>query len=293
MDVMFKGKPRFDFLDQYVTERDYTSALEAIAEEIKRRPENFNLLLRQAEVLGQAGDREKAIAVYQKLAQHYAEQGFYARAIAVINKVLRLDPARKEVTRELAHFIAAQQEVEKAAQVKLKHATTSPKPSRRPGRGEGPESEMAAQQAAKERAASHFFTGFPAGALELLLAITSLRSFEPGQTIVSEGEPGTSLFLINEGTVEVQTKDPAGKPLILAQLGPGDFFGEVAVLSGKPRTATIIARTAVNAIEISSEDLESIAGKFPEVRVVLQRFYEERAQATVEAVLARMRGAGG
>jgi tetratricopeptide (TPR) repeat protein len=96
--MMFKGKPRFENLDQYVAQRDYALALEAIAEEIKRRPDAFNLLLRQAEILGLAGDRDKAISLYRKLAQHYAEQGFYARAIAVINKVLRLDPARQDVT---------------------------------------------------------------------------------------------------------------------------------------------------------------------------------------------------
>ena len=291
---MFKGKPRFELLDQYVMERDYSAALEAIADEIKRRPENFNLLLRQAEVLGQAGDREKAIAVYRKLAQHYAEQGFYARAIAVTNKVLRLDPARREVTKELAHFIAAQQEAEKQAQAKLDRATTTPKAARRPGRRtRAANAEAEARQAARERAAAHFFTEFPAGALEMLLAITSLRTFQPGETIVHEGEPGTSLFLIEDGTVEVHTNDPAGRPLVLAQLGPGEFFGEVAVLSGKPRTATIEATTAVSAIEISREDIESIAASYPEVREVLQRFYERRAQATVEAMISRMRGAGG
>jgi CRP-like cAMP-binding protein len=62
------------------------------------------------------------------------------------------------------------------------------------------------------------------------------------------------------------------------------------VLTGKPRTATIVARTPVTVIEISSQDLDRIARQFPEVRTVLQRFYERRAQATVEVMLARMRG---
>ncbi len=77
---------------------------------------------------------------------------------------------------------------------------------------------------------------------------------------------------------------------MLARLGPGEFFGEVAVLTGKPRTATIVARTPVTVIEISRQDLDRIAAAHPEVRSVLQRFYEKRAQATVEAILARMRG---
>ncbi|MFI5168131.1 MAG: cyclic nucleotide-binding domain-containing protein [Thermoanaerobaculales bacterium] len=285
---MFKGKPRFDLLDQYLVARDYTSALEAITEEIKRRPENFNLLLRQAEILALAGDRDKAIAVCRKLAHHYAEQGFYARAIAVIHKVLRLDPSRQDVTNELARFIAAQQEEEKKAEAKLKRATSAG--SARALEPALPPPSAEQQQAEKERAASQFFTAFPAGALEQLLATTSLRIFREGATIMREGEPGSSLFLIDEGTVEVQTTDQAGQLLVLAKLGPGDFFGEVAVLSGKPRTATIIARSAVSAIEITRATLDRVATHYPEVREVLQRFYQERAQATAEAMLTRLRG---
>ncbi len=289
---MFKGKPRYENLDQYVAQRDYALALEAITEEIKKRPDNFNLLLRQAEILGMAGNRETAIGVYRKLAQHYAEQGFYARAIAVNNKVLRLDPTRQDVTKELAKFIAAQQEAEQATRAKLKRATapTAPEPpAPAPESSAEPAPDAAAKQAEKEREASHFFAEFPQEALEQLLSSTTVRSFAAAQVIVREGDPGTSLFLIEDGDVEVRTTDPTGRTLVLASLGPGEFFGEVAVLTGKPRTATIVATNAVTVIEIYREDLDQIATRFPEVRRVLQRFYEQRAQATVEAVLARMR----
>jgi CRP-like cAMP-binding protein len=145
-------------------------------------------------------------------------------------------------------------------------------------------------QAAKEREASRFFSDFPRAALEELLSTTSIRSFGPQQVIVREGEPGTSLFLIEEGIVVVFTSGPDQLPLRLAEIGPGEFFGEVAVLTGRPRTATIIAQTPVTALEISSEDLHRLAIRHPEVHQILRRFYERRAQATVEAVLARIRG---
>ena len=289
--MMFKGKPRYESLDQYVAQRDYALALEAIAEEIKRRPDNFNLLLRQAEILGMAGNRENAISVYRKLAQHYAEQGFYARAIAVNNKVLRLDPNRQDVTKELAQFIASQQEAEQAARAKLRRATApAPPPPPEPEPSAPPPPDPAAQQAEKEREASHFFAEFPQEALEQLLSSTTVRSFATDQVVVREGEPGTSLFLIEEGDVEVRTTDPSGRRLLLARLGAGEFFGEVSVLTGTPRTATIVAINAVTVIEIYRGDLDQIAAEYPEVRAVLRRFYERRAQATVEAVIARMRG---
>jgi hypothetical protein len=292
---MLKGKPRFENLDHYLANRDYGLALEAIAEEIKRRPENFNLLLRQAEILGLAGDHEKAIGVYHKLAWHYAKQGFYARAIAVINKLVRLDPSRQEVSRELASFIAAQQATEHTQRARLERATAPAAPEPPPvaaDQAAAPLAEATAGQADKERAASRFFAEFPQAALEQLISTTAVRSFAAGETIVREGDRGASWFLIEEGEVEVQTTDPSGRHLVLAQLGAGEFFGEVAVLTGKPRTATIVARNAATVIEISRQDLDQIATAHPEVRSVLQRFYEKRAQATVEAVIARMRGSG-
>jgi tetratricopeptide (TPR) repeat protein len=292
---MLKGKPRFESLDYYLANRDYGLALEAIAQEIKRRPENFNLLLRQAEILGLAGDHEKAIEVYRGLARHFAEQGFYARAIAAINKVVRLDPGRQEVTRELARFIAAQQATEHDQRARLERATApaaSDPPPAAADRAASPGADATARQAEKERAASRFFAEFPPAALEQLISTTAVRSFAAGETIVREGDRGASWFLIEEGEVEVRTTDPSGRHLLLAQLGPGEFFGEVAVLTGKPRTATIVARNGVTTIEISRQDLDQIAAAHPQVRSVLQRFYEKRAQATVEAMLARMRGGG-
>lgn len=300
--MIFKAKARFDLLDQYLARRDYTSALEAISDEIKRRPEAFNLLLRQAEILGMAGDRSQAIEIYRKLAEHYAHEGFYARAIAVANKVLRLDSTRKDVTRELAQLIAAQQGQEAAARQKLERASVpaaepsevsapTPAPPPAPDRalaepaGEAP----SPAQLERERDASAFFSSFPAAALEELLASTSVRSYAPGEVIVREGEPGRSLFLIENGVVEVLTRDPNGTDVVLAQLGPGEFFGEVAVLTGRPRTATIVATNPVTVIEIARDDLERIGTTHPEVRNVLERFYRQRAQATVEAMLGHMR----
>jgi tetratricopeptide (TPR) repeat protein len=298
---MFKGRPRFELLDQYVFQREYTLALEAIAEEIKKRPENFNLLLRQAEILGMAGDRDKAISIYRKLAEHYATQGFYARAIAVTNKVLRLDPKRQDVTKELAQLIAAQQAAEREAEVKLKSAEKdgleklkhAEPPPPAPVPAPPPEPDPAEVQRERERAASRFFAEFPQGALEQLLYSAAVRSFDPGEVIVREGEPGTSFFLIEDGEVAVHTNDPSGKPLVLAELGAGEFFGEVAVLTGKPRTATIVATTPATVIEIAGEDLDRIVAEYPDVRTVMQHFYEQRARATVEAMVARMRGGNG
>lgn len=280
---MILRRYRIEELDQYLARRDYAAALSAIAEELKRHPENFNLLLRQAEILALAGDREHAISVYRGLAKHFAKQGRYSMAIAVTNKILRLDASQTEAAAELQTLLEAQRKAEEEARSRLQQATQRP---------------TIAQQAppptpqTPEASAARFFSAFPAPVLAELLASTSVRAYKPGTVIVREGDPGNSLFLIVDGAVEVRGTDPKGRQVKLAQLQQGDFFGEVAVLTGKPRTATVVAQTDVAVVEISRATLAELQQRHPQVQQVLERFYQERVNATVELMLARLRGGG-
>lgn len=277
-------KPRFDQLDKYLAAKDYDRALAAVVAELKRNPAQFNLLLRQAEILGLAGDRDRAIALYKELAEKYAKDGFFAKAIALYKKVLRLDPEQEDVHSELARLIEEETQAhlplaERLAMEQAKKKTTED--TRAPSTD--------TESTAKELQASSLFSAFPKEALEDLLALTSLRSYREGDIIVTEGEEGSSLFLLVSGEVKVFTRGERGEHLQLAELGAGDFFGEVSLLTGKPRTATITAKSEVTAIELSRDAVDSISEEHPEVRTVLENFYENRAQATVEAVIREMR----
>ncbi len=288
--MIFRNRRRFENLDQYLAKRDYRAALEAIAEEIKRRPNNFNLLLRQAEVMALSGDRSQAVSVYETLARHFIGLGFYARAIAVANKIQKLDPSREDLSRQLAAEIGERQEAEKEERGRLHRASqAAPSKGSDPAAAPAIPDDIPLEQAEREQQASRLFDQFPPAALEELLSSTSVRNFAVGDTLVREGDPGASLFLIEDGEVEVRTADPAGRQVSLARLGPGEFFGEVSILTGLPRTATVVAVSASTVIEIQRTDIDAIATRHPRVREVLKRFYEERAQATVEAMVARVR----
>ncbi|MCS7181985.1 MAG: cyclic nucleotide-binding domain-containing protein [Thermoanaerobaculum sp.] len=290
--MILRPRYRIEDLDQYLAKRDYAGALAAIAEALKKQPENFNLLLRQAEILGMAGDRGHAVEVYRKLARHFAKVGRYSMAIAVTNKILRLDPGQTEAAEELRQLLAAQQEEEEKARARLQQLARLPQGYPSPPGGTSPPSPSPPPPApAPEAPVVQFFSAFPRQALSELLGSTSVRSYPPGAVIVREGELGDSLFLIVDGSVVVEGTDPRGQKVRLATLKQGDFFGEVAVLTGKPRTATVIAQDAVTVIEISRETLQEICQRHPEVSQVLDQFYQERANATVELMLARLRKA--
>ncbi len=297
---MIFRKPKFEHLDRYLANKEYDKALTAVADELARNPSQFNLLLRQAEILGMAGDRDRAVRVYRELAEGYARDGFYAKAIALYKKVLRLEPALEDVTSELARLI----EEDQRSRLPLEERLALERPSDRsevtldlddtPLAADATAShrdnhEEADRLRNKELEASRLFTGFPEGALEAILASTELRSYAEGDIIVTEGEQGSSLFLIVSGEVKVFTRGERGEHVPLAELGPGDFFGEVSLLTGRPRTATITAKDEVTAIEIARDDVDEIAATHPDVLEVLRSFYERRAQETVEAVISRMR----
>ncbi len=272
-----------DQLDRLLTQKEYAKALAAIAAELRRRPGQLNLHLRQAEILNLQGEHGRAIDVYREIAESQARDGFYARAIAVYKKIHRLDP-EQEIEAELARLI------EEDRQSKVGSSR-----SRGAGRLAGESSSDLAraaeeEQELKELHASSLFSSFEREALEKIISSTELRSFKEGDIIVTEGERGSSLFLIVGGSVKIFTRTDEGGNLPLAELGPGDFFGEVSLLTGRPRTATITASSPVTAIELDHDSVERIAEDHPEVHQVLEDFYNRRAQHTVEAVIRRMRG---
>jgi len=263
-------------LDRLLAKKQFDKAVEVIQKALSKNPEQLNLRLRLADTLDLAGNRDKAISIYRDIAEAQAMDGFYARAIAIYKKILRLDP-EQSVHHDLARLIEEDQQ-SKAAD----------RDRRKTGAAIG-QVQTAIDQELKELQSSRLFSSFKRETLVEILTSTELRSYEVGDIIVTEGEHGSSLFLIVGGTVKVFTRADDGGNLQLAELGPGDFFGEVSLLSDKPRTATITARTQVTAIELDRENIDRIAADHPDVRTVLEDFYERRAKDTVEAVIRRLR----
>ncbi|HEY8439240.1 MAG TPA: Crp/Fnr family transcriptional regulator [Candidatus Limnocylindrales bacterium] len=79
-------------------------------------------------------------------------------------------------------------------------------------------------------------------AIETLVRVLRVRRFRRGETIFHQGDPGDALFVVDQGSVKVVLpSDEGAEPAIVAILGPGEFFGELAILDGAPHSATIVA----------------------------------------------------
>ena len=94
------------------------------------------------------------------------------------------------------------------------------------------------------------------------------RHYAAGETIIREGETGEEFFLISEGQVEVIRADHE-----VARPGPGDFFGEVALISGEPRNATVVAVGEVDTYVLGKNDFQAALATSQSFRDQLYRVY--------------------
>jgi CRP/FNR family transcriptional regulator/CRP/FNR family cyclic AMP-dependent transcriptional regulator len=80
------------------------------------------------------------------------------------------------------------------------------------------------------------------------------RRFNPGQVIFHLGDPGGLLYLISKGKVKISHTTTEGQEVVLAILGPGDFFGELALLDDSPRSATAVALEVTETLTLHREE---------------------------------------
>lgn len=94
--------------------------------------------------------------------------------------------------------------------------------------------------------------------------------YRPGDDIFLEGSPGTHFYVIDRGEVEILRHDEKGQPnQIVDVLGPGEFFGEVALLDNQPRRVSARARTAVDALVMGKDVFSRISGSLTPFRLLL------------------------
>ncbi|MFM7214513.1 MAG: cyclic nucleotide-binding domain-containing protein, partial [Verrucomicrobiota bacterium] len=129
---------------------------------------------------------------------------------------------------------------------------------------------------------------FQEGELQRIASDGVERLFGVGEPIVRQGASGESLFVLLQGHVEVTARNGDGPPTRLATLNPGDYFGEMSLLTGAPRSATVTALEETRVLEISKDSFGRIMALRPELVTILSQALEGR-MAERDAVLASAR----
>jgi CRP/FNR family transcriptional regulator, cyclic AMP receptor protein len=103
--------------------------------------------------------------------------------------------------------------------------------------------------------ATPFFGGLSGASLDLLVSMLVARRFEAGATVVAEGEPGRSMYIVHCGELVVSKRGPAGQVLQMSRLKPGDFFGEMTLIEMQNRSATVVAESPTELYELAARNL--------------------------------------
>jgi CRP/FNR family transcriptional regulator, cyclic AMP receptor protein len=114
--------------------------------------------------------------------------------------------------------------------------------------------------------------------------------FPAGEAIVREGEFGATLYVIRSGQVDVVRGADGVEPVVLATLGPGEFFGELSVFDTGPRSATVVAREETDTIVIGHAALLRLVQRHPELGVALLRTLCRRLRTANDLLEQATRG---
>ena len=119
------------------------------------------------------------------------------------------------------------------------------------------------------------FASLDPASLKLLAFSSGYLTFNDGEALCHQGEPGDTVFVIDEGEVEVSIK-VAGAPIRLAKLGKHDLFGEIAVICNLPRTADVCARGPLKVLQIEGDVFLQMVTANPDAALGVMRVLSER-----------------
>ncbi len=100
-----------------------------------------------------------------------------------------------------------------------------------------------------------FFGGLSDESLDLLISMLVERRVDVGATVVAEGDPGRSMYIVHSGKLVVSKLGESGRAIRMTGLGPGDFFGEMTLIEVQNRSATVVADSSTVLYELTARSL--------------------------------------
>jgi len=248
-------------------------ALALFLEVNQQDPNDLLTQLQCGHLLRKLQKNTEAFAFYMNVAKTYANMQLPLKAVAACKLAIEVNPQEKQAQELLTSLIG-------------RHiAEAAPKPTISAIAIDVGAGDINVDASAKDQTATEagiiapssipLFADLPAEVFTKVL--TDMRSIKisPNEVILREGEESKAMFVITHGEVRV-TKKSGDQDIVLARLSDGSFFGEIALLTDSPRTATVTAEQETLLLQIERPTIEYIVSQFPAVRDTLLRFYRSR-----------------
>jgi CRP/FNR family cyclic AMP-dependent transcriptional regulator len=128
------------------------------------------------------------------------------------------------------------------------------------------------------------FSGLTAEALKAVEQHSAVRSFRRNTVVIQKGDESTILYAVVSGRLKVTVSDDQGKEVILNTLGPGDYFGELAIFGESPRTASVVTLEDAKLLAISRVAFLDAIREQPDIALAVIRGLAERVAQLTEQV---------
>ena len=138
---------------------------------------------------------------------------------------------------------------------------------------------MESEQAEEKKDINPLFAAFTREEFGAIVDKLEPMQFMAGERMIAEGDEGNAMYLISRGGGRV-VKEIDGQEVVLDVLGEGEFFGEMSLLVGGPRSASVFATTDTEVLQLKSSDLFEVIKQFPRIESLLEQFYDKRSKAT-------------
>jgi hypothetical protein len=299
-------------VDELVAKGRYAQAVAVLRTQIQGRAPTLDERLRLADLLVLADRAGQAVPILLGVADELARYGFNDRALEALRRADAVAPGQQDVRRRFETLARAARARIAAAEAAARQPEEKTDPYvEAAGKARPPRRETPDQQAlpldkellsfvcalgdrpagpGREALARALFSELQHYLFRRIADGLHRRAVPAGGIVVSEGDPGDSVFLIAEGSVRVLVVGGHGRPLEIRRLDAGDFFGEVSALSGKPRSATVVAVADCELLEIDRWALEMLVEARPVARPILEGARDFRARSPEEAAVRALPG---
>jgi CRP-like cAMP-binding protein len=263
-------------------------------------PGCFEARMKVADILLKQGMVSEAMEVYKVIAWHFTKAGFPLLGIVAIKMLTAMEKSYADVLEVLAGLYSADSDrvspeapAPRLPDLKSVEITKAAENIDQVVPLSGKElGALATKLASDEKGLTDYpeklhpiplFSDLPEDAFAQLMGDLQLKRFSRDGVILREGDQGKSFFLLARGVVEV-SKKVSEENLVLARLSDGSVFGEMALVSKEPRSATVKALSHVDLLELSRADLEKEARQVESIAQALKKFTRSRMLSNLMAL---------
>jgi len=250
-----------------VDSKSLKNDIKSLLDSIQQNPANANSYLMLGQLYLEEGKKEKGIETLFKAAELFSKEAFITKAIAIYKNIEEIAPHHPKLPSNITNTHRQSGEIYS-------------------------DSQKASEKSSRETHAlvfqSELFSSLDISEFNELIKKAQVLKYIPGQLIISEGDSGDSMYFILSGRVKVLTKSE-GVNIELGYLEEKDFFGEVSILTEKPRTATIIGLINGELLVLNKKDLQEAFQKYPAFQKKVEEFYNKRVYSTIDIFLKKLK----